>query len=72
MPSTWCPLKGLSWQSIFSKVISDVHTTVTFYVTPPAQSAENEQCDWRKSEQAVSAHIAFAFHNNHTRKREFR
>jgi len=29
------------------KVISDIHTTVTFYVTPPAQSAENEKCDWR-------------------------
>ena len=62
--------KGVNLAVYILKVISDVHTRVTFYVTPSAQSAENEQCDWRKWEQAVSAHIVFVFHNNH--KREFR
>jgi hypothetical protein len=62
--------KGVILAVYILKAISDVQKTVTLHVTPPAQTAENEQCDWRKWKQGESAHIVFAFHDSP--KREFR
>jgi len=62
--------KGVTLSVHILKVISDVHTTVTFMLHPLHNPLRMNNVTGVKCEQAVSALIAFAFYNYH--KREFR